>query len=257
MRHHARSALTTLCLTHPVWLLCPLQVSDDDALAWALRCPGGSAILMASSDGQVLVFRGDDASLRATGRTAAGVQTMRLKPGAQIVSVELLPPHVAQLLPGTRAAAAEAEPESEVESELGAASSNGTGHSGSSAADAAASSSSDEEVDGSSTAATSGPWVLFVTENGMGKRVPVSEFRLSGRRGVGIKGLKLKAGDRLVAAHLVREEDEMVLASRAGLMTRCKAASVRGCSRGAVGVALMKLAQGDVVSTVAVVRAGQ
>lgn len=234
-------------------------MSDNDALAWALRCPGGSAILMASSDGQVLVFRGDDASLRATGRTAAGVQTMRLKPGAQIVSVELLPPHVAQLLPGTSASAAEAEPEAdaEVESELGTASSNGTGHSSSSAADAAASSSSDEDMDAISPAAASGPWVLFVTENGMGKRVPVSEFRVSGRRGVGIKGLKLKAGDRLVAAHLVREEDEMVLASRAGLMTRCKAASVRDCSRGAVGVALMKLAQGDVVSTVAVVRAGQ
>jgi DNA gyrase/topoisomerase IV subunit A len=220
------------------------QVAEGDSLSWALRCDGGGAMMLASSDGQLLLFRAGDRSLRPTSRTAAGVQTMRLRPGAQIVSAELLPAPVAQLLGSRTGGAEEAE---EGEEEAG----------GAAPALATATGSLDEEGQEGEEAdgAAAGPWVLLVTERGMGKRVALSEFRLTGRRGVGIRGLKLKSGDRLVAAHLVGAADEVVLASRGGLMTRCRADSVRPCGRTAAGVNLMKLGAGDVVSTVAVVRA--
>jgi DNA gyrase/topoisomerase IV subunit A len=76
----------------------PAQVAEGDQLSWALCCDSGGAMMMASSDGQLLLFKADDASLRPLSRTAAGVQTMHLRAGARIVSAELLPAFVAQLL---------------------------------------------------------------------------------------------------------------------------------------------------------------
>lgn len=38
---------------------------------------------------------------------------------------------------------------------------------------------------------SSGPWLLFISENGYGKRVPVSSFRTSSLNRVGLKGYKV------------------------------------------------------------------
>lgn len=49
-----------------------------------------------------------------------------------------------------------------------------------------------------------GPWVLLVTRAGVGKRVPVRNFPIQHRRGMGRSGIRLNPDDALAAVHVVR-----------------------------------------------------
>lgn len=131
------------------------------------------------------------------------------------------------------------------------------------AADAAAAdgeaAAADDAGDGAQASSSSsrGPWLLLVTRQGQGKRVPLADVPLrQGRGGKGVIGVKLNPGDAVAAAHLLHSaDDDVMLASRQGLMARCGAAEVRVCGRGAKGVRLLSLNDGDEVTTVAVVPA--
>ena len=68
-----------------------LREGTGDELVWVARCPApGSRVLVASSDGQVLIFAAD--SLRPSSRASTGVAAMRLAPGACLVGMVVLPP---------------------------------------------------------------------------------------------------------------------------------------------------------------------
>ena len=49
-----------------------------------------------------------------------------------------------------------------------------------------------------------GPWVLLVTRAGIGKRVPVRNFPIQRRHGMGRSGIRLNPDDELAAVHVVR-----------------------------------------------------
>lgn len=67
-------------------------------------------------------------------------------------------------------------------------------------------------------------------------------------------GMKLASGDRLCAAVLVADpNDQLLLASKSGLVTRVCVEEVRAMGRAAAGVRLMQLGPDDEVQTVAVV----
>jgi DNA gyrase/topoisomerase IV subunit A len=51
-----------------------------------------------------------------------------------------------------------------------------------------------------SIASGTGPWVLVITAGGMGKRVPVSKFRLQNRAGMGLQALKFRKDDDSLVA---------------------------------------------------------
>lgn len=104
---------------------------------------------------------------------------------------------------------------------------------------------------------STGPWLLMVSSRGVGKRVPLSEVPIKLGRGLkGSIGMKLDAGDSLAMALLVHsKDDDVVMASRQGLMARCRAADVRILGRTAKGVKVLALNEGDEVQTVAVVPA--
>ena len=71
-----------------------LREGTGDELVWVARCPGpGSRVLVAASDGQVLVFSAD--SLRPSSRASTGVAAMKLGPGAGLVGMVVLPPAAA------------------------------------------------------------------------------------------------------------------------------------------------------------------
>ncbi|KAG5010217.1 hypothetical protein JHK87_018732 [Glycine soja] len=56
---------------------------------------------------------------------------------------------------------------------------------------------------GSNAKNQNGPWLLFVSENGYGKRVPLCSFRISSLNRVGLIGYKFSAEDRLAAVFVV------------------------------------------------------
>lgn len=94
-----------------------------------------------------------------------------------------------------------------------------------------------------------GPWLLFISESGYGKRVPLSSFRSSPLNRVGLIGYKFAAEDRLAAVFVVgfslaedgESDEQVVLVSQSGTVNRIKVRDVSIQSRYARGVILMRL----------------
>ncbi len=61
-------------------------LKDDDELVGVKRLETGELIMLVSSDGMAIVF--DEADVRPTGRTAAGVRGIRLSKGQRVVDVD-------------------------------------------------------------------------------------------------------------------------------------------------------------------------
>ncbi|MEK7360985.1 MAG: DNA gyrase subunit A [Pseudomonadota bacterium] len=87
--------------------------------------------------------------------------------------------------------------------------------------------------------------VLTATENGFGKRTPISEYTRHGR---GTKGMiAIHTGERngsLVGAVLVEEKDEVMLVSTGGVVIRTRVAQIREQGRSTQGVTLINLDEG-------------
>ncbi|ACX51183.1 DNA gyrase, A subunit [Ammonifex degensii KC4] len=88
--------------------------------------------------------------------------------------------------------------------------------------------------------------VLLVTAGGYGKRVKTADFPLQGRGGMGVTALAVsKTSGPVVGVEVVRDEEEILLASAAGWLTRLKVKEVPVMGRQARGVVLMRLQPED------------
>ncbi len=96
--------------------------------------------------------------------------------------------------------------------------------------------------------------VLVVTENGFGKRTPVSEYRKTSRGAKGVQTIKFseKRGG-LAAALVVRPHQELVFISQEGMVQRTGVRGIRQTGRAAQGVTLMNVREDDRVSAVALI----
>ena len=91
--------------------------------------------------------------------------------------------------------------------------------------------------------------VLTATENGYGKRTPITEYTRHGR---GTKGMIAIAtserNGKVVAATLVRADDEIMLITTGGVLIRTRVSEIREMSRATQGVTLIALDDGTVLS---------
>jgi DNA gyrase subunit A len=91
--------------------------------------------------------------------------------------------------------------------------------------------------------------VLTATENGYGKRTPIVEYTRHGR---GTKGMiaiqQSERNGRVVAATLVRPEDEIMLITDRGVLVRTRVAEIRELGRATQGVTLIALDDGSKLS---------
>ncbi len=94
--------------------------------------------------------------------------------------------------------------------------------------------------------------LLFVTDGGYGKRTKLDKFPRKGRGTMGVKGFKLteKKGS-VIAALMVRLDDEVVLISSGGNLIRIAARVVSSQGRDATGVRVMNLEDDQQVAAVA------
>lgn len=100
-------------------------------------------------------------------------------------------------------------------------------------------------------AADSKDQVLLVTTDGFGKRVELEEFRVQNRSGVGLIGTKFKSEkSHLASLNVVKETDEVIIASAHGVVLRSKVNDISCQSRMATGVRLQKLDDEDYVASV-------
>ena len=106
-----------------------------------------------------------------------------------------------------------------------------------------------------------GPWVVFVSEKGRGKRVKVSDFKTQIRGGAGIRGIKFNSGDSLAAFALIGKTDDdsieeaIIVGSQLGVANRFQCASIPEMGRYAKGGMLMKLKKEDAIKSFAVIPA--
>ncbi|UZG45574.1 DNA gyrase subunit A [Caldimonas thermodepolymerans] len=91
--------------------------------------------------------------------------------------------------------------------------------------------------------------VLTATENGYGKRTPITEYTRHGR---GTKGMiaiqQSERNGKVVAATLVRPEDEIMLITDKGVLVRTRVAEIRELGRATQGVTLISLDEGSKLS---------
>ena len=99
-----------------------------------------------------------------------------------------------------------------------------------------------------------GPWVLVASGSGLGKRVPMTQFRLQKRAGMGLRAIKFrKDGDELVGLRVLGKGEELLLVSERGVIVRTSADKISQQSRAATGVRIQKLDDGDKLSEVVLV----
>ncbi len=203
--------------------LIAIALEDGDALCWVRQALPGDSVLIGSTKGMTIHFRLSDEELRPLGRTARGVRAMNLRPGDSLVSMDVLPAELADLV------ASSADGELDGEADLDA-----------------------EGLE--ETAASEGPWVLVASASGLGKRVPVSQFRLQRRAGMGLRAIKFRRdGDALVGLKVLGAGEELLLVSEKGVIVRMSADAIPQQSRAATGVRLQKLDSGDRLAEVVLV----
>ncbi|CAG9461084.1 unnamed protein product [Pedinophyceae sp. YPF-701] len=199
-----------------------MRLREGDQVIQVAACREGDSIMMTTSEGYALNMPVNDAQLRSMGRLAQGNRAMKLRAGASMVAMAILPQGESLYL-------SEDEDDEDVDID-------------------------DEGDDGDGDGAQhAGPWVVLVTSDAYGKRVPVELFRLQRRGGRGVRCLPSQGKKRTLKAMLVADDAKktVLLTSSKGVMNRIALGSVRVTGRTAVGVHLMRLGEGDSIASVA------
>jgi DNA gyrase subunit A len=91
--------------------------------------------------------------------------------------------------------------------------------------------------------------VLTATENGFGKRTPIIEYTRHGRGTKGMIAISTsERNGRVVAATLVRGDDEVMLITTGGVLIRTRVSEIREMGRATQGVTLIALDDGTTLS---------
>jgi DNA gyrase subunit A len=96
-------------------------------------------------------------------------------------------------------------------------------------------------------------YLLVVMENGYGKRTEISQYKIQGRGGSGIKAAQItsKTGPMVMASVLedIKEEEDLIVISRKGQVIRTSVKSISLLGRATQGVRIMRLEDGDKVAS--------
>ena len=113
----------------------------------------------------------------------------------------------------------------------------------------------DDEVVAMDSVTNENEEVLTATEEGLGKRTAVSEYRKQTRGGKGVINIKVteKTGT-VVGMKVINPEQEILLITAAGIIIRIDGEGISQFGRNAQGVKLMTLNEGDKVVSLAAVQ---
>jgi DNA gyrase subunit A len=216
--------------------LIAIALEEGDQLRWVRRARIDDSIIIGSRQGMAIHFRANHDQLRPLGRATRGVKSMNLRKGDELIGMDILPSSIIANLVDAAEGEAEDLPDN--------------------LPDPDTLSDNEESEDIAISGDNPGPWVLVVTTNGFGKRVPVSQFRLQNRAGKGLTATKFKsrkAQDQLAALRVVDADDELMIVTNRGVVIRQAIAAISSQSRAATGVRLQRLDEDDAICAVAIV----
>ncbi|PSB18811.1 DNA topoisomerase (ATP-hydrolyzing) subunit A [Phormidesmis priestleyi ULC007] len=215
--------------------LIAISLEEGDQLRWVRLACVEDSIIIGSSLGRSIHFRVNHEQLRPLGRATRGVRSMALRKGDSLVGMAILPGQIVENVAQAQAAGlidedVELNDEEVILNE------------------------ESSELDASELKTPEGPWILVVTTGGYGKRVPVTQFRLQNRAGMGIVVTKFrKKGDTLAALHIVNEGAELMMITNRGIIIRQAVDAISSQSRTATGVRVQRLDEDDAIAAVAIV----
>jgi DNA gyrase subunit A len=91
--------------------------------------------------------------------------------------------------------------------------------------------------------------VLTATENGFGKRTPITEYTRHGRGTKGMIAIQTsERNGKVVAATLVQPKDEIMLITTGGVLIRTRVSEIREMGRATQGVTLIAVEDGTRLS---------
>ncbi len=199
--------------------LIAISLEEGDELRWVRPAKEEDSVLIGSRQGMAIHFKADHKQLRPLSRSTKGVKSMKLRKNDELISMDILP---SQVVAAIDAAATDAE--------------------------------DDESEEVSNEEANFAPWLLNITKNGYGKRVPVKKFRLQNRAGMGVRAIKFKSKeDCLAAIHVVNPDEELMIVTNRGIIIRQAVDAISLQSRSATGVRVQKLDKDDAIAAVALV----
>lgn len=96
--------------------------------------------------------------------------------------------------------------------------------------------------------------IMVVSEKGNGKRTELEDYRVTNRGGKGVKTIQVteKTGS-LVALKAVKDEDDLIITSKEGIMIRIGVNEIRVMGRATQGVRVIRLDDKDGIADVAVI----
>ncbi|MGS1078898.1 DNA gyrase subunit A [Pseudoxanthomonas beigongshangi] len=198
-----------------------ISLDEGDALIGVALTDGGNDVLLFASNGKTVRFAED--KVRSMGRTAAGVRGIRLAEGEEVVSLIV-----------SESAGGVDEGEDEGAEDVVEA-----------GEDAVA------VVDTTGADDAGEAYILTATENGYGKRTPLSEYPRKGRGTQGVIGIQTsERNGKLIGAVLLGGNDEVLLISDGGTLVRTRASEISRVGRNTQGVTLMRLSEGEVLQAV-------
>jgi len=213
--------------------LIAISLEEGDQLRWVRRARVEDSIIIGSRYGMAIHFRTNHEQLRPLGRATRGVRAMKLRPGDELVGMDILSGAILADLNTVEADITEADIE-EIETE-----------------EIESEESTEVLINGSQ-----GPWVLVITIGGYGKRVPVSQFKLYNRATKGKIATKFKNRkfqDKLASLMIVNEDDELMMVTSRGIIIRQAVKAIPPQSRSATGVRVQRLDEDDAIAAVALV----
>ncbi len=223
--------------------LIAMKLDEGDRLIGVATCRDGDDVLLATRKARCLRFQISDDSLRVfAGRDSSGVRGIKLMPGDEVINLSVLrhvdagtEERLAYLKVANAKRRANGDDEPEAPADL-------------------------EEVVEDVTLAeariadleAAEEMLLTVTDGGFGKRSSAYEYRVTGRAGQGIANIALskRNGTAVVATFPVRPGDDVMLVTDGGRLIRVPADQVRITGRMAMGVTLLRLNNGEHVTSV-------
>ncbi|MBR0671337.1 DNA gyrase subunit A [Roseomonas soli] len=221
--------------------LIAMKLDEGDSLIGVATCREGDDVLLATRGGKCIRFQAEPDTLRVfAGRDSTGVRGIRLAEGDSVIALAVLR-HV-DATPDERAAYLKA-----------AAARRRAASEDADATEAPAEETEEAVADIALTPerfdelAEAEELILAVTDGGFGKRTSAHEYRVTGRGGQGITGISFSArtGREVVATFPVHPGDHIMLVTDGGQLIRLMADDVRITGRQAMGVTLMRLAEGE------------
>ena len=95
--------------------------------------------------------------------------------------------------------------------------------------------------------------ILTISETGVGRRSPLSEYRCQSRAGKGSFNYKTEKNGKVAAVLMVEATDDVIIISSDGIVIRIAADTVSSLSRTSRGVKVMRVSEGEhVVSATAI-----